>query len=149
MARETINGISVPIPGTGEPADFVGDLRQIATDLPASTGSQFDERINGVGVQRDSLVLYNSVLVSTTPVRLRYIDPDRLETLVACDSGSDVQLVLTNSDSNTAPSFASPTTITVGQEAVITGTYSLWAQTASGTARVNIKTTLTRQEAAL
>lgn len=36
MARETINGISVPIPGTGEPADFVGDLRQIATDLSAS-----------------------------------------------------------------------------------------------------------------
>lgn len=39
MARETINGISVPIPGTGEPADFVGDLRQIATDLSASTAS--------------------------------------------------------------------------------------------------------------
>lgn len=37
MARETINGISVPIPGTGEPADFVGDLRRIATDLSAST----------------------------------------------------------------------------------------------------------------
>lgn len=36
MARETINGISVPIPGTGEPADFVGDLRRIATDLSAS-----------------------------------------------------------------------------------------------------------------
>lgn len=34
MARETINGISVPVPGTGEPADFVGDLRRIATDLP-------------------------------------------------------------------------------------------------------------------
>lgn len=37
MARETINGISVPIPGTGEPADFVSDLRRIATDLSAST----------------------------------------------------------------------------------------------------------------
>lgn len=36
MARETINGISVPIPGTGEPADFQGDLRRFATDLPAS-----------------------------------------------------------------------------------------------------------------
>ncbi len=36
MARETINGISVPVPGTGEPADFVGDLRRIATDLSAS-----------------------------------------------------------------------------------------------------------------
>lgn len=36
MARETINGISVPVPGTGEPADFVGDLRRIATDLPTS-----------------------------------------------------------------------------------------------------------------
>ena len=41
MARETINGISVPIPGTGEPADFVGDLRQIATDLPASQAAFF------------------------------------------------------------------------------------------------------------
>ena len=37
MARETINGISVPVPGTGEPADFQGDLRRFATDLPAST----------------------------------------------------------------------------------------------------------------
>lgn len=36
MARETINGISVPVPGTGEPADFQGDLRRFATDLPAS-----------------------------------------------------------------------------------------------------------------
>jgi hypothetical protein len=39
MARETINGISVPIPGTGEPADFIGDLRRIATDLSASIAS--------------------------------------------------------------------------------------------------------------
>lgn len=42
MARETINGISVPIPGTGEPADFVGDLRQIATDLSASTADMIE-----------------------------------------------------------------------------------------------------------
>jgi hypothetical protein len=34
MARETINGISVPVPNTGEPADFISDLRRIATDLP-------------------------------------------------------------------------------------------------------------------
>lgn len=39
MARETINGISVPVPGTGEPADFQGDLRRFATDLPASIGA--------------------------------------------------------------------------------------------------------------
>lgn len=43
MARETINGISVPVPGTGEPADFQGDLRRFATDLPASTGAQVDQ----------------------------------------------------------------------------------------------------------
>lgn len=36
MARELINGISVPIAGTGEPADFIGDLRSFATDLSAS-----------------------------------------------------------------------------------------------------------------
>lgn len=40
MARETINGLSVPIPDTGEPPDFVGDLRRIASDLPASLGLQ-------------------------------------------------------------------------------------------------------------
>lgn len=40
MARETINGISVPVPGTGEPADFVSDLRRIATDLSASTAGK-------------------------------------------------------------------------------------------------------------
>jgi hypothetical protein len=33
MAREDINGISVPVPDSGEPPDFVGDLRQIAIDL--------------------------------------------------------------------------------------------------------------------
>lgn len=36
MARELINGISVPVPGTGEPADFQGELRSFATDLSAS-----------------------------------------------------------------------------------------------------------------
>lgn len=36
MARETINGISVPIPGTGEPANFQGELRSFATDVSTS-----------------------------------------------------------------------------------------------------------------
>ncbi len=48
MARETINGISVPIPGTGEPADFVGDLRRIATDLSASYVSTIAARGAGI-----------------------------------------------------------------------------------------------------
>lgn len=34
MARETINGLSMPVPGTGEPADFQGELRAIAQGLP-------------------------------------------------------------------------------------------------------------------
>lgn len=38
MARETINGISVPVPSTGEPPDFVADLRRIAQDA----GTAFD-----------------------------------------------------------------------------------------------------------
>lgn len=42
MARETISGISVPIAGTGEPPDFVADLRRIAEDA----GETFAAKIN-------------------------------------------------------------------------------------------------------
>mgnify|MGYP000486457996 CR=1 FL=1 len=46
MAREDINGISVPIPDTGEPPDFVGDLRRIASDLAAAVDARTPQVVN-------------------------------------------------------------------------------------------------------
>lgn len=69
MARETINGISVPVPGTGEPADFQGDLRRLATDLPASVGEMAETEGTPLRTSIQEFVVVNDLGTSDGQVK--------------------------------------------------------------------------------
>lgn len=73
MARETINGISVPIPGTGEPPDFVSDLRRIASDIPTTIAERqsvahFEARRFAEGALPSTGYLDNGVAYETSGI---------------------------------------------------------------------------------